>query len=102
MLDPIISIQYRITIEPQETATIDMLMGIADTKDICNALVEKYQDRFLRSRAIDLSWTHSQVVLRQINAAEEDAQLYSKLAGSVIFANPALRAEQNIIIKNRR
>ena len=102
VLDPIISIQYRITIEPQETATIDMLMGVADTKDICNALVEKYQDRYLRSRAIDLSWTHSQVVLRQINAAEEDAQLYSKLAGSVIFANHALRADQNIISKNRR
>ncbi len=102
VLDPVISIQYRIVIEPQETATVDMLMGIADTKEICNALVEKYQDRFLRSRAIELSWTHSQVVLRQINAAEEDAQLYAKLAGSVIFTNPTLRADQNIIIKNRR
>ena len=102
VLDPIISIQYRITIEPQETATVDMLMGIAETKNICNALVEKYQDRYLRSRAVELSWTHSQVVLRQINAAEADAQLYTKLAGSVIFANPALRADQNIISKNRR
>lgn len=102
VLDPIISIQYRISIEPQETATVDMLIGIADTKDLCNALVEKYQDRYLRSRAIELSWTHSQVVLRQINATEEDAQLYSKLAGSVIFSNPTLRADQNIIIKNRR
>ncbi|HMD00230.1 MAG TPA: hypothetical protein VKH37_08745, partial [Ferruginibacter sp.] len=102
VLDPVISIQYRITIEPQKTATVDMLIGIAETKEICNALVEKYQDRFLRSRAIELSWTHSQVVLRQINAVEEDAQLYSKLAGSVIFVNPTLRAEQNIIMKNRR
>lgn len=102
VLDPIISIRYRITIESQETATVDMLIGIADTKELCNALVEKYQDRYLRSRAIELSWTHSQVVLRQINATEEDAQLYSKLAGSVIFSNPALRADQNIIIKNKR
>ncbi len=102
VLDPIISIQYRIVINPQESATIDMLIGIADTKEICNALVEKYQDRYLRNRALELSWTHSQVALRQINAGEADAQLYSKLAGSVIFANPSLRADQNIIIKNYR
>jgi len=102
VLDPVISIQYKIVINPQESATIDMLIGIADTKEICNALVEKYQDRHLRNRALELSWTHSQVVLRQINAGEADAQLYSKLAGSVIFANPSLRADQNIIIKNHR
>jgi cyclic beta-1,2-glucan glucanotransferase len=102
VLDPIVSIQYRIVINPQESATIDMLIGIADTKEICNALVEKYQDRFLRNRALELSWTHSQVVLRQINASEADAQLYSKLASSVIFTNPSLRADPNIIIKNHR
>lgn len=102
VLDPIISIQYQIVINPQETATIDMLTGIADTADTCNALVEKYQDRHLRNRALELSWTHSQVVLRQINAGEAEAQLYAKLAGSVIFTNPALRANENIIIRNRR
>ena len=102
VLDPVISIQYKIVINPQESATIDMLIGIADTKEICNALVEKFQDRYLRKRALELSWTHSQVVLRQINAGEADAQLYSKLAGSVIFTNPSLRTDQNIIIKNYR
>ena len=102
VLDPVISIQYRIVINPQESATIDMLIGIADSKEICNALVEKFQDRYLRKRALELSWTHSQVVLRQINAGEADAQLYSKLAGSVIFTNPSLRTDQNIIIKNYR
>ncbi|MEP6926364.1 MAG: glucoamylase family protein [Ginsengibacter sp.] len=102
VLDPVISIQYKIVINPQESASIDMLIGIAETKEICNALVVKYQDRYLRKRALDLSWTHSQVVLRQINAAEADAQLYSRLTGSVIFANPSLRADQNVIIKNHR
>ncbi|MEJ7673952.1 MAG: hypothetical protein WKF59_14950 [Chitinophagaceae bacterium] len=42
-------------------------------------------------------------MLRQINAVEADAQLYSKLAGSsYIFTNPSLRTDQNIIIKNYR
>ncbi|HKB45919.1 MAG TPA: glucoamylase family protein [Chitinophagaceae bacterium] len=102
VLDPVISIQYRIVIEPNESAIIEMVYGIADTREICNSLIEKYQDRYLINRAFELAWTHSQVILRQINAVEADAQLYARLAGSVVFANPALRTDPEVIIKNRR
>ncbi|MBS1597734.1 MAG: cyclic beta 1-2 glucan synthetase [Bacteroidetes bacterium] len=102
VLDPIVAIRYRIMIDPHESATVDMVFGMAETRDTCNGLVEKYQDRPLTDRAFELAWTHSQVVLRQINALEADAQLYSRLAGSVIYANAALRADQAIIIKNYR
>jgi cellobiose phosphorylase len=101
VLDPVVAIQYRIIIDPHETATVDMVFGIAENKEICHSLIEKYQDRPLTDRAFELAWTHSQVVLRQINADESDAQLYAKLAGSVIFANPALRADNTVILKNR-
>jgi cellobiose phosphorylase len=50
----------------------------------------------------DLAWTHNQVVLRQIDATEADAQLYGHLAGSVIYANSLLRADENVIGKNIR
>ena len=102
VLDPIIAIQYRIIIEPQSYAIIDIVTGIGDTRETCNALVDKYQDRHLANRAFELSWTHSQVVLRQINATESEAQLYGRLAGSVIFANPSLRTDPEIIIQNQR
>jgi cyclic beta-1,2-glucan synthetase len=102
VLDPIVAIQYRIIIDAHETATIDMVFGMADTKEICNGLIEKYQDRPLTDRAFELAWTHSQVVLRQINATETDEQLYARLAGSVIFANATLRADPSIIVKNQR
>ncbi|MEJ7587604.1 MAG: glucoamylase family protein [Ferruginibacter sp.] len=102
VLDPVVSIQYRIIIEPGETVTIDMILGIAESKEICNSLVEKYQDRHLTKRVLELAWTHSLLILRQINASEADAQLYARFTSSVIFPNPALRADPAIIIKNRR
>ena len=102
VLDPVVSIQYRIVLEPYESATIDMIFGIADTKDLCNALIEKYQDRHLINRVLELAWTHSQVILRQINAIESDAQLYSRLAGSIIYANGSLRTDPSVIHKNQR
>ena len=36
----------------------------------------------LADRAFELTWTHSQVVLRQLNATEADSQLYARLASS--------------------
>ncbi|MEP7164737.1 MAG: glucoamylase family protein [Ferruginibacter sp.] len=102
VLDPVVSMRYRLVIEPHASATIDIIMGIADTKDQCNFLVEKYQDNHLTNRVLELAWTHSQVILRQINAGESDAQLYTRLAGSIIFANDSLRTDPAVIIKNQR
>jgi cellobiose phosphorylase len=102
VLDPIVAIRYRIIIEPEETATIDMIYGIAETRITALSLIDKYQDRRLANRVFELAWTHNQVVLRQINATEADAQLYGRLANSVIYANSFLRADPNVIIKNRR
>jgi cyclic beta-1,2-glucan synthetase len=102
VLDPIVAIRYRIIIEPDATAIIDMVIGVGENKDVCQSLVEKYQDRHLADRAFELSWTHSQVVLRQINATEADAQLYGRLASSVIYANASLRGDPAVLIKNQR
>jgi cellobiose phosphorylase len=102
VLDPVVSIQYRIVLEPFQSATVDMIFGVAETKEGCNQLIEKYQDRHLINRVLELAFTHSQVILRQINANESDAQLYSRLASSVIYANASLRADSSTIMKNQR
>ncbi|HEV8508326.1 MAG TPA: glucoamylase family protein, partial [Chitinophagaceae bacterium] len=102
VLDPVMSIRYRVHIKPGQTATIDLVYGIADNKDACENLMFKYQDRFLKNRAFELAWTHSQVLLRQINATESDAQLFNRLAASVIYSNSNLRADAAVIQNNYR
>lgn len=93
VLDPIVSIRCRITLKPLQTATVDMIYGIGDTKESCEHLMHKYTDTHLKRRAFELSWTHSQVLLRQIDATEADVLLYDRLAGAIIYANPYLRSE---------
>jgi len=102
VLDPIVAIRHRITLDPEESATIDIVSGACETRDAALSLVGKYQDRRLADRAFDLAWTHGQVVLQQLNATEADAQLYGHLAGNVIYANSSLRADASVLIKNRR
>ncbi|WP_147074070.1 GH36-type glycosyl hydrolase domain-containing protein [Sulfuriferula plumbiphila] len=102
VLDPIVAIRCRITLDPDQTAAIDIVSGVGESHATAVGLIEKYQDRRLADRAFDLAWTHSQVVLRQINASEADAQLYGRLASSVIYANAALRADANVLLRNHR
>ena len=102
VLDPIVAIRHRITLDPEKSVTINIVTGIGETRDACLGLVAKYQDRRLADRVFDLAWSHSQVVLRQLNATEGDAQLYGLLASSVMYANRSLRADPGLLIKNRR
>ena len=102
VLDPIASVQYRINLDEGETAIVDIITGMASTRDESQYLIDKYQDRHMRDRAFELSWTHSQVVLRQINASDEDAEIFARMASSVIYTNPSLRANAPILIKNQR
>ncbi len=102
VLDPVVAIRYTLTLEPDQVVTINRVSGISEARDLALGLIEKYQDRHLADRVFDLTWTHSQIVLRQLNATEADAQLYARLAGSVIHANAGLRAEAAVLVKNRR
>ncbi|AKU12173.1 beta-(1,2)-glucan production associated transmembrane protein [Azoarcus sp. CIB] len=102
VLDPIVAIRHRIALDPEQSVTIDIVSGISDTRDAAVSLIQKYFDRHLADRVFDLTWTHSQVVLRQLNASEADSQLHARLASSVIHANASLRADPAVLIKNRR
>jgi len=102
VLDPIVAIRYSIILDEDDTATIDIITGMTDNRELCGQLIDKYQDKHLRDRAFELAWTHSQVVLRQINASEADAQLYGRLASSIVYVNPALRANPSTLAKNNR
>jgi cellobiose phosphorylase len=102
VLDPIISLQRTVTLAPDETAIVVLVLGVTESRDAALAHVEKYQSSRMADRAFDLAWTHGQVTLRQLNATEADAQLYGRLAGALIYADPARRANPGVLLNNRR
>ena len=102
VLDPIVAIRCRITLDPEQSALVDLVTGVGDSRDACLHLIEKYRDRHLADRVFDLAWTHSQVMLRQLNTSQVDAQLYEEVAAGLLYANASLRAEAGILRANRR
>ncbi|MFJ3076569.1 GH36-type glycosyl hydrolase domain-containing protein [Pseudomonas sp. NPDC087029] len=102
VLDPIVAIRCRITLAPGQAATVDLVTGVADSRDACLLLIAKYRDRHLADRVFDLAWPHSQVLLRQLNGSLSDARLFEQMAASVIYPNASLRADPGLLARNRR
>jgi cyclic beta-1,2-glucan synthetase len=102
VLDPVLSIRQAIVLQPGEVARIDMVTGVAETREGATVMMDKYHDTRLADRVFELAWTHANVVLRQINVTEADAQAFGRLAGSVVYASASRRAKAAVLSKNRQ
>jgi cyclic beta-1,2-glucan synthetase len=101
VLDPIVAIRRTISLSADESATVQIISGVADTREAALALLEKYCDRHFVERAFEMAWFQSQEVQRHINASEADAQVFGRLAGSVIYGNALRRAAPSVISRNQ-
>jgi cellobiose phosphorylase len=101
VLDPCVAIRRTLTLSPDESASVQIISGVADTREAALALLEKYCDRHFVERAFEMAWFQSQEVLRHLNATEADAQIFGRLANSVIYGNALRRAAPGIIARNQ-
>jgi cyclic beta-1,2-glucan synthetase len=101
VLDPIVAIRRTLTLAPDESASVQIISGVVETRENALALLEEYCDRHFVERAFEMAWFQSQEVLRHLNASEADAQIFGRLASSVVYANALRRAAPAIIARNR-
>jgi cellobiose phosphorylase len=101
VLDPIVAIRRGIIIEPDTSANCHIISGVAETREAALALIDRYREPNFAARAFDMAWSHSEMVLRQLQATEAEAQMYAQLASSVIHANSLHRAGASILTRNR-
>jgi len=102
VLDPIVSLRRTVAVPAHGSVIVTVVLGVAESRDGALAHVEKYQSLHMAERAFDLAWTHTQVTLHYLNITESEAQLYGRLAGALIYNNPARRANSGILLSNRR
>jgi cellobiose phosphorylase len=102
VLDPVLAIRRRVVLQPDASATIDLVYGMAANAAQAEALAVKYGDRRFSDRVAGLATTHAQLVLGQLGATVADGQLYARLAGSVVFAGSLRRVAPAVLAQNRR
>ncbi|HKM58241.1 MAG TPA: glycosyl hydrolase family 65 protein, partial [Chthoniobacterales bacterium] len=98
VLDPIVSLRRTFGIPSEDCVRIDFVLGVTESRDCALALVDKYRDPGTVDRTFELS--RNEVTLGQIDATE--AELYDRLAGALIYVDPARRASADILLQNRR
>ena len=70
---------------------------VASSREALLDAIDKHQDTNAFERAATLAWTQAQVQLRHLDIAPDQASLYQRLAGHVLYANPSLRSPSDTI-----
>jgi cyclic beta-1,2-glucan synthetase len=100
VLDPIFSLRQTVTLQPGESFTAAFSTGVADSRDAAMALADEFRNLSAVARAFDLAWANSRFELSHLGISVEDAHLFQRLAGYVLYPGPGLRAEPSVLAAN--
>ncbi|HVF49440.1 MAG TPA: glucoamylase family protein [Pyrinomonadaceae bacterium] len=102
VLDPVFSLRQRVRLRPGETAHISFSTAVARTREEALALAGKYRGQMMFEREARLAWTQSQVAMRHLNLDAEEAHLFQRLAGRVLYSDPSLRPRPHVLALNTK
>jgi len=102
VLDPVWSLRARVRVEPGATARVMFTTAVTDSREAALALAQKYHDASIFERAASQARARAQVELHHLQAGVEDAHLYQRLAGLLIFLHPALRPRPHVLQLNSK
>jgi cyclic beta-1,2-glucan synthetase len=94
VLDPIFSLRGRVRVPAGGSVSLAFSTAVASSREKALALADHYHDFHGITRAFELAWAHSQVELRHLHLTGEDAHLYQRLAGHLVYAGPLLRSAE--------
>ena len=97
VLDPIFSLRRRVSIPPGGTAHVAFWTLVAPSYDKLIDAVDKHHDVSAYERTSTLAWTHAQVQLRHLGISQDEASLFQRLGGYMLFTDPQMRPSSNTI-----
>ncbi len=100
-LDPIFALRVRVAVGPGDSIGVTYATFVADSR----AELFEIADRLRRPDSFEqiekLAWTRSQVELRHLGVTAEEANVFQRLAGHLIYANPRMRPRAEVLALNR-
>lgn len=100
VLDPIFALRVRLRVDPGSSTTVAFSTAVADSREEALALADEFHSMHAITRAFELAWAHNRVELRHLQLAVEDAHLFQRLAGHLLFPSLGLRAAPEILAAN--
>ncbi len=100
VLDPIFSLRRRLRLLPGTAVRLTFSTLVAASREQALALADKYRDPAVFERASTMAWTQAQVELRHLGILPDEANLFQRLANSLLFADAALRPSPEVLQRN--
>ena len=97
VLDPVFALRRRVRVPPGRTVRIAFWTVVASSRGEVLDLIDKHGDTTAFDRAATLAWTRAQVQLNHLGIDSEHADLFQRLAGRVLYADPSLRPSSDAI-----
>lgn len=99
VLDPILSLRYRIKVPAQGAVNIAFWTVVAPSKEKLIAMIDRHNDANAYDRAKTLAWTQAQVQLRHLGIEYTEVADFQRLAAPILYADPRFKASSADIIK---
>jgi cyclic beta-1,2-glucan synthetase len=101
VLDPIFSLRCRVRLQPNESVQVVFTTGVAESSDQARALSEKYFDAGIFERESRMAWTRAQVEMTHLHIDPDEAHLFQRLGGRILYIDPSLRPRPHVLALNR-
>ncbi|HEX8890061.1 MAG TPA: glucoamylase family protein, partial [Pyrinomonadaceae bacterium] len=100
VLDPVFCLRQRVRLKPTETARISFATAVARSREEALRLADKYHDTSTFEREARLAWTKSKVEMQHLGIDPEEAHLFQRLAGRILYSDPSLRPGSHVLSLN--
>ncbi|MEM1041883.1 MAG: glucoamylase family protein [Bacteroidota bacterium] len=102
VLDPVVSLRRVVVLMPKENVTVTFSLGTADSREDAERLVERYDHPYAAQRALELASVYGLVELKHLGLPGERALYFQRLASHMLYGGAALRAPEDVLLRNRR
>jgi cyclic beta-1,2-glucan synthetase len=101
VLDPIFSLRCRVRLMPNETAQVVFTTGVASSREAAVMLAEKYRDANIFERESRMAWIRAQVEMTHLHIDPNEAHLFQRLAGRILYTDSSLRPRPHVLALNK-
>src|SRR5690606_29321056 len=92
VLDPVFSLRRRVRIAPGATVILQLWTVAAEIRDDALALAERFHGVDAFGRASESALRRSRETLARLGIDADQARRFQRLAGALLYPDPALRA----------
>lgn len=93
VLDAVFAPRCQVTVAPGAAVRVDFWTMVGSSRAALLDCIDKHRDPAAFDRVSTLAWTQAQIQLRHLGISPEEADLFQRLAGYLLFASDALRPD---------